>query len=932
MTYVRLLNIQGLCVYFKVKESTLELEDVLTYVDRCIFEYASRHLNDIERGIIRWTYEGLSYKNMAARMDYSPNTMRAVYGYEFWQLLKRVWPDENVTKTNFIEIVERLHQEEQDLQRDATQPNSQLSSQDLDLSIGATDGFDNQPAKSPLLRLVDALTSGRKAIILTGARGIGKSYLLENSVLELNGHFAKIVYHPTYEIPTWQTWHKNLSSMGLIDFVNSSENSIPLTTYQIRQQVLQTLNQNRYLLIVEQGERFIDNPDYNNFFQEIATAINNQSCLLWVSAIRPVAIDRRVAVETVNGFSFDEASVLLQKEYPYLSDSLSQNEIHWKQLVKLCGGNPDLLHKSVETLKSFYANQIEQFTAHLSSLPLSYRHFENLIDELSEAEQKLLYLFAFRPLSWIDVQDWALVTAHEQGQLTQAWDKLHRRHILEHYSETDGICQITPPYLGLYLLQRLRDIFLHELSMENLTLLHSYPLSLPTAFVEQQKILKNYLLVPIANTLKYRFSSEDLHAKFDRLLSQLATVPVPSRSYAAGSLFNLAAHMGLSLTDMSWANLTLWHADLRVSGLQGLDFQSCQFREAVLITGVHESFAIALHPKRTAMAIGDSQGFLQVYQWLNNRFVLAWCDDLGIPIQQVVITNSDTLIVVLSDQSTLIWDNLTHKEQFYSDISVSAAICSIDLKDNLLAIGLSNREIQLWNLILGEEIGEPLCDANNIVRHLTFSPDGKNLAGYDNNNSILIWHRSVSDNTYAAAEISFPLARYGHFLAFQWMGTQLNVVEATPGDDSQESLSRVMVRSFTVTDKTLAEDSIDFNVRELETSSSQPCRATFSGNGKYLVVCDIDHTVRIWNEMMPSSTLITLPELPENLFISDDGRQLLCQNASSISVWDLESQEILQTWETVSDLDQYQNCKFYTEQGFSNDELSVVQRLGGLLV
>ncbi|EKU99294.1 WD40 repeat-containing protein [Leptolyngbya sp. PCC 7375] len=910
----------------------MELEDVLNYVDSCIFEYADRHLNDIEKGIIRWTYEGLSYKDMAARMGYSQNTMRAVYGYQFWQFLKQVWPSENVTKPNFLRIVERRHQEKQDLWRDTTRQNSQLSDPKLDFSIGNTDDFDDDPTKARLLRLVNTLTSGCKAIVFTGARGIGKSYLLENLNLELNGHFDEIIYHPPYEIPNWQTWHKQLSSMGLIDFVNGSEQGWLPTDYQIRQQVIQTLNQNRYLLIVERGERLIDSPEYNTFFQEIATVIEHQSCLLWVSAIQPTEIDRRITVEKLKGFSFDEANALLQKEYPYLSDSLSQNEFHWKQLVKLCGGNPALLHKSVETLKSFYANQIQQFTAHLSSLPLSGKHLEHLINELSETEQTLLYLFALHPLSWLDAQAWSQMSTLNHAQLAQAWDMLHRRHLLEYFSETDGICQITPPYLGFYLLQRLREIFLQELNDETLTLFHTYPLSLPTASVEQQKILQNYLLIPVANTLKHQFSPEDLHAKFGRLISQLTTLPASSCSYAAGSLFNLAAHMRLPLVDVSWANLTLWHADLRVPGLQGLDFKGCQFREAVLMTGVYESFEIALHPNRAAMVIGDSQGFLQVYQWVNNRFILAWCDDLEIPIQQIVITDSNTLIVVLIDQSILIWDALTRKEQSYSDVSGVVAICSIDLKAHLLAIGLGNREIQLWNLILGEKISEPLCDANDIVRHLAFSPDGRILAGYDNNNSILVWHYSASNNTYTMAEAPLPLNPYGDFLAFQWMGDQLSVIEAISNDDSHKRRSKVIVRSFTVTDPTLAEDSIDFKVQELEINSSQPYQATFSKNGRYLAVCDIDHMVWIWNDMMSLIELITLPELPDTLFISDDGQQLLCQNPSNISIWSLKTQEILQIWETVSDLDQYQNCKFHTKQGFSDDELYTVQRLGGVVV
>ncbi|MBX2864696.1 MAG: WD40 repeat domain-containing protein, partial [Leptolyngbyaceae cyanobacterium MAG.088] len=565
-------------------------------------------------------------------------------------------------------------------------------------------------------------------------------------------------------------------------------------------------------------------------------------------------------------------------------------------------------------------------------LPLSNKHLESLIGKISAVEQTLLYIFAFRPLSWPDVQAWSPVSSLEPGQLMQAWNMLHRRHLLEYFSEIDGIYQITPPYLGCYLLQKLRAIILQELSAENLKLFHTYPVSLPTASVKQQSILQNYLLIPIANTLKYQFSSEELQAKFNRLIRQLQTLPLPSQSYAAGSLFNLATHLGLSLVDVSWANLTLWHANLGVYGLQGINFQGCQFQEAVLTMGTHGSFEIALHPNRTAMAIGDSQGFLQVYQRIKNRFILVWCDELEIPIQQILITNSNTLIVILIDQRILLWDSWTHKEQSYSDIAGIATICSIDLNHDLLAIGLANREIQLWNLILGEELGDPLCDANDIVRHLAFNPDSSILAGYDNNSSVLIWHRNTSANTYTIAEAPLPLNPYGDFLAFQWVGDQLNVLETVPNDTANERLYNVVIRSFTIAGQTLAEDSINFKVKELNTNLRQPYKAAFSKNGQYLVLCDIDRSVWVWHETLPFMEFITLPELPEEFYISDDGKQLVCRNEHSVSVWDLQNQEILQAWETVSDLDQYQNCNFYTKQGFSNEELYAIQRLKGNVI
>lgn len=907
----------------------MELEDVLSYVEHCVFKHAERHLSKVEKDIIRWTYDGLSYNEMAVRMQYSPGTLRAVYGFQLWKLLKQVWPNENINKSRFREVIDRICQEDLDLSRKSEQRSSISNTSDLDLRVSPERRANNLHRDTLISRLVDTFQSGCHVLLLTGAKGVGKSYLIESLSTELGDSCAQVIHHSVHEAATWQTFYQKLCIPNLSDLTGASD---VITEHQMRQQVLKALAQDRYLVIVDQAERFINDSNQEIFFQEITTAINHQSSILWVSAIRPAEINRRVTVETVKGFSFDEANSFLKREYSYLSASLSEDEIHWKQLVKLCGGNPYLLDKSIETIKSFYANQIKQFTANHSLLPLTHKHINNLTGELSEAEQTLLYLFALRPLSWIDVQAWSQVTMLDNDQLIQAWTMLHRRHLLEYFSESNVICQITPPYLSLHLLQELKEIFLRELSDENLKLFHTYPLFLPTAFVEQQEILKSYLLIPLSNKLKHRFSLEDLHSKFSRLLSQLKILPLASHSYAAGSLFNLAACMELSLVDLNWTNLTLWHTDLRVPRLQGLDFQGVQFQEAVLMTGVDESFELAIHPDGTAMAIGDSQGFLQVYQWRQNRFVLDWCNALEIPIQEIIITENSKLIVVLINQNVLIWDTLTCKEEFYDDVSFSAAICSIDLKNNLLAVSLGNREIQLLNLMLGEEVSEPLYDSNGITRHLIFSPEGNFLAGYDDSSSITVWHYNALNSTYNKAKLSLPLNPYGDFLAFQWIEGQLVVIEATPDhDDDAHHLSKIAVRSFTVTEQTILGDSIDFKVEELDINFDRPYQAAFSKNGRYLAICDANLKVWVCDNTMCLVNSINLFELPTNLFVSSDGRKMLCKNTHNISVWDLEAQEIFQVWKTVSDLNQYQNCKFYTKQGFSNDELYVIQRLGGIL-
>ncbi|MBE9066442.1 AAA family ATPase [Leptolyngbya cf. ectocarpi LEGE 11479] len=895
-------------------------EDILDYVNHCVQDYTGRLLTEVETAILRLTWEeNLSYAAMAKRMGYAPSTLRGVYGYALWQLLSNVWPSEGkVKKSNFNRVVKRRYQD-------------WLKSQQTVHSAPIAP-LANEPSNNHLLerdtlasRLLEMMDSGYHSIILTGPAGIGKTHSLRTLQSEPGNYFTHIIEHPTHELPSWRVWHQLLFSS------NQDCYQTPPSEYQLRQQVIQALNQTPYLIIVDQIERFLDEPQYNHFFNDISAAVHQQSCLLWSSDIIPIDFDQRiVTLETIEGLSFDQAQGFITEQYPNLESSISQNEEHWQQVNELCGGHPTLLHRVIDTIQSFYNNQIEQFFAHL--LPLSpslSKYFDELFGKLSDPEKVLLYWLALRPLSWLELRQWLSFLPFDESQLMEAWQMLQRRHLIRSSSESDGAQRITPRYFGLYVIDTLRETFTRELSENNLSLFHSYPIVLPQASFQQQEILHSYLLKPLAAALKRQFLQQDLPAKFDHLLG-LPSAFDPSHSFAAGNLFNLAVAMGLSVANVDWRNHTLWHADLTVPGLKDIDFQTCQFRAAVLPTGLQGRLVTALHPTGRTLAIGDQQGLVQVYTWTGHRFSLDWSHDLGLPVQEIVITDGSKLIVATVEQIQ-IWDAIAHKETVYSAHLETVTLDSLAVSPDgqRLATGLSDSSIQLWNLTWGEPEGEPLLGANDSVKNIAFSPDGKSIAGYDNNNQIIVWHQDPETGAYGVASVPLPLNPYGNFLTFEWTDTQLRVIEAVPEVGRQGHVFKVAIRAFVVAKETLSDDSMPLDVQELTCGPVQPYYAVFSGDGSYLALCDVEHTVMVWDHATSRHKgAIQLSSPPYALNICNGGRILLCQDEHRISLWDLTQQRCVQIWDAVSDLDQYHNCKFYKEQGLSSDELMTVQRLG----
>lgn len=85
----------------------MNVNEVVTFVDKIIFEKTGKHLDDIQTAVVRGTWERRTYDDIAQECNVTKNHVGDI-GTELWQLLSQAL-NEDIKKTNFRSTLERIY-------------------------------------------------------------------------------------------------------------------------------------------------------------------------------------------------------------------------------------------------------------------------------------------------------------------------------------------------------------------------------------------------------------------------------------------------------------------------------------------------------------------------------------------------------------------------------------------------------------------------------------------------------------------------------------------------------------------------------------------------------------------------------------------------------------------------------------------------------
>lgn len=387
----------------------MSVTEALKFADELIFSQTGRHLDDLQKAVVKGVWEGQTYSAIAGECNRSESRVRDI-GYKLWEVLSERL-GENISKSNFRSTFERLqltssqivnihsnhnfnfcsypHHPPNNGQK--VQDNHQPCYYNLTIAPKITRCYGRNNELSTLCQWLE--NPHTHLISVLGIAGIGKSTLVR--------HLIDINTQP-FDAIIWKNIKLSQSLDSLvteilteIEINNNSQNQ-----NNALNQFLKLLNQQRCLIILDHvqevfatqqfaGQYQPQYTDYKTFWQMI-TEVEHQSCFILISQEKcqgMISLDNELYPSQCL-----ELSGLDESAKHILQDRGLKDEDTWSHLINLYEGHPKYLQYIATLIKDVFQGNVSEFieedclilTEDLKSL------FDSIWSRLSEVEKQIL--------------------------------------------------------------------------------------------------------------------------------------------------------------------------------------------------------------------------------------------------------------------------------------------------------------------------------------------------------------------------------------------------------------------------------------------------------------------------------------------------------------------------------------------------------------
>ncbi|MDB9308718.1 NB-ARC domain-containing protein [Aphanizomenon sp. CS-733/32] len=391
----------------------MNVNEVVTFVDKIVFEKTGKHLDDVQAAVVQGTWERRTYDDIAQEFNVTKNHVGDI-GAELWQLLSQAL-NEDIKKTNFRSTLERIYIKSSphslnvyhihgnnnnfyhpqtlnhpNKETQETNINTQPKSNNHDLTLAPQIiNFHNRETELQTL-FHWILNQNAHLISILGLSGIGKTTLIKRFIDLHQQKFDAIV---------WRSLKSPQSLDLLLDDLlkHHKLDSLPTINDKLKQ-LFDLLTNKKCLIILDDlqnifiphqfaGKYQPEYQDYQTLFKMIIETHHQSSFILISQEQCP---EMECLDEELYPIKFLELSGLDSPEI--LNNTGLKNEDSWLTLINLYQGNLFYLKSISILINKNYDGQIADFlaenTLHITNQMQS--HFQETFHNLSPQEQQIV--------------------------------------------------------------------------------------------------------------------------------------------------------------------------------------------------------------------------------------------------------------------------------------------------------------------------------------------------------------------------------------------------------------------------------------------------------------------------------------------------------------------------------------------------------------
>jgi hypothetical protein len=481
----------------------MDVEEALEFVDHLALTTTGKHLDSLQKAILRGAWNNQKYKEIAQHHNRSEKYVKEV-GFKLWKLLSVALGEEQVSKANFRAKLENLQASNivslvgngcihiGNISADSSQSSKKLQSEPQDKEKFNEKTSNSEPKvhldladapepnlfynrTSELTTLENWILARTRLINILGLSGIGKTALTLQLIPQIQHEFDRIIWRSLRNSPPLASLQTDLiqfcrggapvpalsaeeraTTGGLPQRERATTGGLPLLEYLRSSRSLIILDDVQMIFTSQQlaGNYKPGYENYGTFFKQIAESSHN-SCLILMSWEKPREIaalegeNRPCKSLQLNGLGPEAQAIFREK-------GLAEPE-KWSELIDLYSGNPLWLNIIATAIQDLFGGSVSEF---LSCNPLFLGDLEYLLhqhfDRLTASEQKVIAWLATTPAP-ADISKIPENLQLSPPEIMKVIQSLGRRSLIETVKQNGRSYFSIEPAIGEYITNKTRN-------------------------------------------------------------------------------------------------------------------------------------------------------------------------------------------------------------------------------------------------------------------------------------------------------------------------------------------------------------------------------------------------------------------------------------------------------------------------------------------